>query len=56
MSDQEKLEHALRIAKEALEDIDFSYVYEDEDLPENASEDDWRDIHDIIRYLKVEAT
>lgn len=31
MTDIEKLEHALRIAQEALENIEFCHVYEDEE-------------------------
>ena len=48
MTEEEKREHALRIVTEILEDADFSYVYEDEEL-EDASDDDLRDIHWLIR-------
>lgn len=53
MTEEEKREHALRIAAEILSDVDFSYVYEDEEL-EDASEDDQRDIYRLIyREAKV---
>ena len=48
MTEEEKREHALRIVTEILEDADFSYVYEDEEL-EDASDDDLRYIHWLIR-------
>lgn len=41
--------HAERIAEEALENLEFSYVYEDEEL-EDASEQDWQHIHDAITH------
>lgn len=47
MTEDEKREHALRIASIILVDLEFSDVYEDEDL-EGASEADWDDIHNII--------
>lgn len=48
MTDDQKLEHAIRIAQEVLENVEFSYVYEDGELPEDATEDDWRDIQRLI--------
>ena len=47
MTEEEKREHALRIASIELVDIEFCAVYEDEEL-EAATEADWSDIHDII--------
>lgn len=47
MTEDEKREHALRIASIELVDIEFCAVYEDEEL-EDATEADWRDIHNII--------
>lgn len=51
MTEDEKKQHALRIAKGMLFDAEFSLVYEDEEL-EGASEDDMRDIHNMI-YSEV---
>jgi hypothetical protein len=48
MNDKEIQEHAKRIANINLEDIEYAYVYEDENL-ENASEEDWLKIHDFIQ-------
>ena len=47
MTEHEKREHALRIAAITLVDLEYSDVYEDEDL-EGACENDWQDIHNII--------
>ena len=47
MTEHEKREHALRIAAITLVDLEYSDVYEDEEL-EDATEADWSDIHDII--------
>ena len=47
MTEDEKREHALRIASITLVDLEYSDVYEDEEL-EDATEPDWSDIHDII--------
>ena len=47
MTEHEKREHALRIAAITLVDLEYSDVYEDEEL-EDATEPDWSDIHDII--------
>lgn len=63
MSDDEKMAHALRIAQDALEATEFSWVYEDDDLLTLAdgvdlgvAEQDARDVHNlIIRRLKVVA-
>ena len=43
MTEEEKREHALRIAKEWLSELEFSYVYEDEAL-EDAGDYDLMDI------------
>lgn len=51
MTEEEKREHALRIAEEILADVDFSYVIEDEDL-DDATERELREIHTII-YSEV---
>lgn len=47
MTDEEKREHARRIAKWQLEDCEFCNVYEDEEL-EFALEQDLKDIHKLI--------
>lgn len=52
MTEEEKREHALRIAAEILEAADFYYVYEDYEL-EDVSDDDQEDIYGLIRELKV---
>lgn len=49
MTEEEKREHALRIAREVLLDTDFSLVAEDEEL-EDASEDDMLDIYNMIYF------
>lgn len=48
MDTRERENHAERIARQILENADYSYVCEDEEL-EDASEDDWRAIHDLIQ-------
>lgn len=45
-------EHAERIADEILKDIEYAYVYEDEDL-EDATEEDWQAIHRHIQTRLV---
>ena len=52
MTEEEKREHALRIAAEMLDAADFSWVYEDEEL-EDVSDDDQGDIFDLILKAKV---
>lgn len=52
MTEEEKRAHAQRIAEWALEDIEFGVVYEDDELGD-CSEEDWREIHNIIRRLAV---
>lgn len=47
MTEQEKREHAVRLAQEWLKDFEFSNVYEDEQL-EDAEESDQREIHDLV--------
>jgi hypothetical protein len=52
LTQEEIEEHAERIADAHLQDIEYSNVYEDEEL-ENASEDDWRAIHAHIQRSLV---
>lgn len=47
MTEDEKKQHALRIARDILFDSEFSWVHEDEEL-EDASMDDILDIHHMI--------
>lgn len=54
MTEEEKREHALRIAREVLWDVDFSQVYEDEELGYE-SEEDQKDIHRLI-YSRTKVT
>ncbi len=50
---QEQIEQiAERIAEEHLSDIEYSVVYEDEEL-EEASEEDWKAIHSHIQTRLV---
>lgn len=53
LTDEEITEHALRIAQEHLEAIEYSNVYEDEEL-EDATEDDWKAVRNRIYDLEVE--
>lgn len=53
LTDEEITEHALRIAQEHLEAIEYSNVYEDEEL-EDATEDDWIAVRSRIYDLEVE--
>lgn len=48
MNEVEIQKHALRIAAWHLSDIEYSNVYEDDEL-EDASEDDWYAIHYFIQ-------
>ena len=52
-------EEKQRFAKSIIEDIvssaDYSAVYENEEL-EDASEDDWQDIHNLILDAHVEVS
>lgn len=52
MTEEEKKQHALRIARDLLADAEFSYVYEDEEL-EDASEEDIADIYRMLPYVQV---
>lgn len=52
LTDEEITEHALRIAQEHLEAIEYSNVYEDEEL-EDATEDDWQAVRNRIYDLVV---
>lgn len=46
LSNEERNEHATRIMYEVLQDLDYSLVYEDDELAElGADEDDWKAIH-----------
>lgn len=53
LTDKEITNHALRIAQIHLDDMEYSNVYEDEDL-EDASEDDWKAVRNRIYDLEVE--
>lgn len=53
LTDEEITEHALRIAQIHLDDMEYSNVYEDEDL-EDATEDDWKAVRNRIYDLEVE--
>lgn len=53
LTDEEITNHALRIAQIHLDDMEYSNVYEDEDL-EDASEDDWKAVRNRIYDLEVE--
>lgn len=60
MTDEELKGHALRIAASIAEDtignVEYCYVYEDEEL-EHASEEVWEAVLDIIRErVKVTLT
>ena len=52
LTEEEITKHALRIAQSHLEDAEYSIVYEDEEL-EDATEDDWRAVHNKISNLAV---
>lgn len=52
MTKEEIEYHAERIADEILQSVEYSDVYEDEEL-EEASEDDWRAIHNHIQTRLV---
>ena len=54
MTEEEKREHALRIAAEILSLADFSYVCEDKSL-EDATERELREIHTTI-YSEVQVS
>jgi hypothetical protein len=54
MTEQERREHALRIATQALQDLDYLSVVEDWDLEDaGGNEEDWIAIHDLIRDSKA---
>ena len=55
MTEDEKREHALRIAEDIIRNADYSFVYEDEEL-EDASEEDLGDIYQMLLYVKVGVT
>jgi len=52
LTPDEITEHALRIAQIHLDDMDYSNVYEDEEL-EDATEDDWKAVRNRIYDLAV---
>lgn len=52
MTEDERREHALRIAQIHLEQSEFCNVYEDEDL-EDASREDQLAIHNLIIRAQV---
>lgn len=52
LTDGEITDHALRIAQEHLESIEYSCIYEDEEL-EDATEDDWKAVLNRIYDLVV---
>ena len=47
MNQEERIGHARRIAQEALETIEYSDVYEDEELG-GCTEGEWEDIYSTI--------
>jgi hypothetical protein len=54
VTEAEKKAHALRLAKEWLQDYEFLNVVEDWDLvDENASEEDLLAIHAMVQNVKV---
>lgn len=54
MTEAEKREHALRLAKDWMEDYEFLNVVEDWDLvEEDASEEDLLAIHAMVQKVKV---
>ena len=55
MTEDEKKQHALRIAKDIICNADYSFVYEAEEL-EDASEEDLGDIYQMLFYVKVGVT
>ena len=55
MTEDEKRDHALRIAEDIICNADYSFVYEDEEL-EDASEEDLGDIYQMLLYVKVGVT
>ena len=48
MTEEQQKEHARRIGKYHLQDLDFLSVVEDQDLPEDVTEDDMLAIHRLI--------
>lgn len=50
MTQEEIEEHAERIADEILSNVEYSQVYEDEEL-EDATEEDWKAVHSRIQSL-----
>lgn len=52
MTQEEIEDHAERIADEILQNVEYSDVYEDEEL-EDASEDEWKAIHEHIQTRLV---
>lgn len=52
LTKEEITQHALRIAQEHLESIEYCNVYEDEEL-EDATEDDWQAVRNKIYDLTV---
>lgn len=50
LTEDEIQEHAERIADEILSNVEYSQVYEDEEL-EDATEEDWQAVHSRIQSL-----
>ena len=48
MTEEEMKEHARRIAKDWLQASEYSNVYEDDEIPVEATEDDMLAIHKLI--------
>jgi flagellar motility protein MotE (MotC chaperone) len=52
LTQEEIEEHAERIADEILQNVEYSQVYEDEEL-EDASEEEWKAVHAHIQTRLV---
>lgn len=48
MTEEEKKDHARRIGKEHLQDFEILSVWEDDELPEDATEEEKLEIHEYI--------
>lgn len=55
MTPAELQEHAARILGQVVADVDYSYVYEDDELVE-ASEDDQRAVHELLNSAQIFVT
>ena len=55
MTPAELQEHAARILGQVVSDVEYSYVYEDDELAE-ASEDDQRAVHDLVNSAQIFVT